>query len=319
VVIGLRINGQITIHESFAAYHKVKGYSRGLYKIHTFRGDYHPIARDLTMAFEHPDNPPLFVPLLEFENVTIIKGDKKVLDAVSVMIHDGENIAILGPNGAGKSSFIKAITREYYPVIQNDPVTFRIRGRDVWDVFDLRSTLGIVSPDLQYSFMRELLGRDVILSGFFSSIGIFNHKVTSEMDQKTDEILAFLGIDHLQYRPMTTMSSGEARRFLIGRALVHAPATLILDEPTGSLDLHALYTFRQTIRKIVRSGTGIILVTHNLHDIIPEISRVILMKDGRFCCDGPKAEILSDANIGGLFNVPLHIKEEGGYYYATGY
>ena len=139
------------------------------------------------------------------------------------------------------------------------------------------------------------------------------------MELRTDRILEFLAIDHFQDHLITEMSSGEARRFLIGRALVHNPKTLILDEPTNSLDLHALHTFRQTIRKIARSGTGIILVTHNLHDIIPEISRVILMKDGRFVADGKKKEILTNEKIGGLFDVPVHVKEDGGWYYATGY
>jgi iron complex transport system ATP-binding protein len=118
---------------------------------------------------------------------------------------------------------------------------------------------------------------------------------------------------------MSSLSSGESRRLLIGRALVSDPETLILDEPTNSLDLHALHTFRDTLRKIARSGTGIILVTHNLHDIIPEISRVVLMKDGRFCGDGPKAEMLNNAVIRALFHVPLHVREEGGYFYAIGY
>jgi iron complex transport system ATP-binding protein len=263
--------------------------------------------------------PPAIPPLLEFDRVTVFRGDKKVLNSLSVTIREGENIAILGPNGAGKSSFIKTITREFYPVESGDGVTFRMRGQEVWDVFELRSLFGVVSNDLQYTFMRELSGRDVILSGFFSSVGLFNHKVTPKMEEKADGILTFLEIDHLQTKPMTEMSSGEARRFLIGRALVHSPKTLILDEPTNSLDLHALHTFRQTLRKIARAGTGIILVTHNLHDIIPEISRVILMKDGRFIGDGPKAAMVNDENIGGLFNVPLHVKEEGGYYYATGY
>jgi len=303
----------------FIAYHKVKGTSRGSCIGHAVRKKSPTLTVNLTMTIPDPDNYSSPVPLLEFENVTVFKGSKKVLDSLSVVIHDGENIAILGPNGAGKSSFIKAITREYYPVIQDDHVTFRIRGQDVWDVFDLRSSLGIVSNDLQYTFVRELTGREVILSGFFSSVGLFNHNVTGEMEQKADEILTFLEIDSLQHKPMTEMSSGEARRFLIGRALVHSPKTLILDEPTNSLDLHALHIFRQTLRNIARSGTGIILVTHNLHDIIPEISRVILMKDGRFCGDGKKEEMLSDKNIGGLFAAPLHIKEAGGYYYATLY
>jgi iron complex transport system ATP-binding protein len=258
-------------------------------------------------------------PLLEFVNVTVVKGDKKVLDAISLTVDEGENLAVLGPNGAGKSSFIKTITREYYPVTGDDCVTFRMRGQDAWDIFEMRSFLGIVSNDLQYSFTRDITGREVILSGFFSSIGLFNRTITPAMQAKADGILRFLEIDHLQNRPMTNLSSGESRRFLIGRALVNDPATLILDEPTNSLDLHALHTFRMTLRKIAQGGTGIILVTHNLHDIIPEISRVVLMKDGRFIGDGPKAEMLTDMTIGGLFSVPVHVKEEGGWYYAMGY
>ncbi|MDD1693335.1 MAG: ATP-binding cassette domain-containing protein, partial [Methanoregula sp.] len=238
---------------------------------------------------------------LEFNNITVFHGDKRVLDSISVTLRQGENVAILGPNGAGKSSFIKTIMREFYPCLNRGDVTFRICGKDVWDVFELRSAFGVVSNELQFTFTREITGRDVILSGFFSSIGLFNREITPEMTRKTDEISAFLEIGHISDRPMTEMSSGESRRFLIGRAMVHDPKVLILDEPTNSLDLHALHAFRQTIRKIAQSGTGIILVTHNLQDIIPEISRVILMKDGRFEHDGPKEALLTDKYIGSLF------------------
>ena len=271
------------------------------------------------MNVSHRTIPASGEPLLEFENVTVFHGTKKVLDSLSITIREGENLAILGPNGAGKSSFIRTILREFYPVTGDAEVIFRVRGKEVWDVFELRSTIGIVSNDLQYTFTRPITGREVILSGFFSSVGLFNRSVTPAMDERADEILEFLEIGHLKDRPMTAMSSGEARRLLIGRALVHNPKTLILDEPTNSLDLHALRTYRETVRKIARSGTGIILVTQNLHDIIPEISRVVLMKDGRFCGDGPKEGMLTGAKIGDLFHVPLHVREEGGYYYATGY
>ena len=261
---------------------------------------------------------PLLPPLLEFRDVTVMKGPKILLDSLTVTIPEGEHVAILGPNGAGKSSFIKAIMREYYPV-QGDGVLFRVCGNDVWHVSDLRSHFGIVSNELQYTFTREITGRDVVLSGFFSSIGLYWNEAIPAMEQKTDEILRFLEIDHLSDRLVTTMSSGEARRFLIGRALVHDPKALILDEPTTSLDLHALHIFRATLRKIAQAGTGIIMVTHMLSDIIPETSRIILMKDGRFCGDGPKAEMLTSERIGGHFGVPVHIRDEDGWYYATGY
>ena len=258
-------------------------------------------------------------PLLEFRNVTVFRGDRKLLDSLEVTLSEGEHIAILGPNGAGKSSFIRTITRELYPRLDCGEVTFRVRGKDTWDVFDLRSGFGIVSNDLQYTFTRGITGREVVLSGFFSSVGLFNRAVTPEMEERADEILGFLGIRQLGDRPMNAISSGEARRLLIGRALVHGPATLILDEPTNSLDLSALHTLRQTLRKIARSGTGIVLVTHNLPDIIPEITRVILMKDGRFVRDGPKEDLLTDRNIGDLFGIPVRVNRENGYYYATGY
>jgi ABC-type molybdenum transport system, ATPase component/photorepair protein PhrA len=259
------------------------------------------------------------IPLLEFANVSVIRSGKTVLDRISVTIQEGEHLAILGPNGSGKSSFIKTITREYYPARMNNGTVFRVWGKDVWDVFDLRPLLGVVSNDLQYAFMRELSGREVILSGFFSSIGLFHHAVTPAMEQKTDRTMAFLGIEHLRDRSISRMSSGEARRFLIGRALVHGPKALILDEPTNSLDLHSLHTFRQMLRRIAQSGTGIILVTHHLHDVIPEIERVILMKEGRFWKDGPKTKVLSGDHMSQLFELPVHVNEENGWYYASGY
>jgi iron complex transport system ATP-binding protein len=256
-------------------------------------------------------------PLIEFSNITVLKGEhRKVLDSISLKIYGGEHVVILGPNGAGKSSLIKTITREYYPALTDSGYSFKIWGQDRWDVFDLRFMLGIVSNDLQYICAREITGMETVLSGFFSSIGLFNEKITTQMKQKAQSITEFLEIDDLQDRKMNAMSSGEARRFLIGRALVHDPKALILDEPTNSLDLHALYKFADVLRKIAKSGTSLVLVTHNLSDIIPEIGRVILMKDGKIQADGPKESVLTDKNISKLFTVPLEIREKDGYYYA---
>ena len=161
---------------------------------------------------------------------------------------------------------------------------------------------------------------EIVLSGFFSSMGIINENlVTRQMKIKAKEILEFLEIVHLKKRKMTEMSSGEAQRFMIGRALIHDPKALILDEPTNSLDLYALHKFRKILRKISKSGVSIILVTQNLQDIIPEITRVILMKDGKFYKDGPKGIILTGKNISRLFGVRVQVKRKNGYYYAFGY
>jgi len=255
--------------------------------------------------------------LLEFRNVTVIKGrGKKVLDLFSITVDEGENIAILGPNGAGKSSLIKTITRQYYPAQGGNGYVFRIWGRDRWNIFELRRLLGIVSNDLQYAFTQDMTGFETVLSGFFSSVGLYHERVTPKMNKKAREVIDFLELSGLEDTGMDQMSSGEARRFLIGRALVHDPKALILDEPTNSLDLHGLYKFNRILRKIAKSGITVILVTQNLHDIIPEIGRVVLMRDGKLLDDGPKDRILIDKKISCLFRAPVRIMRKYGYYYA---
>jgi iron complex transport system ATP-binding protein len=103
------------------------------------------------------------------------------------------------------------------------------------------------------------------------------------------------------------MSAGEKRRILIARALVHRPRQLLLDEPSNALDLAAQRELRETLRRLAREGTGLVLVTHHLSDILPEIERVILMRGGRILGDGPREELLTEARLSELFNTPVRI------------
>jgi iron complex transport system ATP-binding protein len=268
-----------------------------------------------TIPAFNPIRPPFF----ECTNISINRGEKQILTSLSLTIPDGEHVAILGPNGSGKSTLIKVLMRELYPVQDDTPHSCTMFGQEQWHVFDLRARLGLVSNDLQFTFARRITGKEVLLSGFFSSIGLFNQSITQEMESRIQEIATFLDIEHLMNRYISDLSSGEGRRLLIGRALVHRPQVLILDEPTSSLDLQALHTLRQYLRQIATSGVGIIMVTHQIHDIIPEINRVVMMKDGKIFLDGRKEEMMTDRNIGDLFGIPVTIKEQGGYYYASGY
>ena len=254
-------------------------------------------------------------PLIEFQNVTVHRGDKVALDGVTLSIAVGEHVAILGPNGSGKSTLIKAITRECYPRYTGNGSGLRILGKDRWNIFELRVMLGIVSNDLMQSCARDFSGREVVLSGFFSSIGIWpNHEVTPAMEKKADEVLGLLEVAHLADRNVDEMSSGEARRILIGRALVHDPKALVLDEPTVSLDLHATHELRVILRKLARAGTSIIVVTHHLPDLIPEIGRVVLIKRGRVLRDGAKSEALTSESLSELFETPVELVERAGLY-----
>jgi iron complex transport system ATP-binding protein len=247
--------------------------------------------------------------------VTVQRGDNIALRDLSLSIGAGEHVAILGPNGCGKSTLIKTITRECYPLARPES-SLEILGERTWDVFDLRKLLGIVSNDLMTQCTRDVTGFDVVLSGFFSSIGIWpNHHVTEEMRQKTNSALELLDAMHLARKPVDEMSSGEARRTMIGRALVHNPKALLLDEPSTSLDLSAQHELRETVRRLAQSGIGILLVTHHLSDIIPEIERVILMRDGEIAADGPKRELLTTDRLRDLFRVPVQLAERDGYYH----
>ena len=254
-------------------------------------------------------------PLLAFRHVSVMLGGKRVLHDISLDIGAGEHVAILGPNGCGKSTLIKTITRECYPLAAPG-ASLSILGRETWNVFELRPLLGIVSNDLMRRATREITGREMVLSGFFSSIGIQPyHEVTPAMIEKTGQVLELLEAPHLADREMTEMSSGEAHRLMIGRALVHDPLALLLDEPSNSLDFRAALELRDILRKLAQSGTGILMVTHHLPDILPEMDRVILLRGGRIFADGAKAQLLTTERLTGLFGLPVEVARRDGYYH----
>jgi iron complex transport system ATP-binding protein len=254
-------------------------------------------------------------PLLDFHNLCVMRGQKIALDDFSLRIEANEHVAILGPNGCGKSTLIKTITRECYPVVREDS-WMKLLGDESWDVFKLREHMGIVSNDLMLSCTGEASGRDVVLSGFFSSTAIWpNHTVDPVKVKLAEAALADLKISHLADRPVDAMSSGEARRVLVARALVHKPRALLFDEPCNSLDLSAQQSVRHTMRTLANAGTAIILVTHELADIVPEIQRVVLMNRGRVVADGAKEEILQVEQLAALFGVNVEMARRDGHYH----
>ena len=253
--------------------------------------------------------------LIELQNVRVIRGEKAALDDFSLRIAPHEHVAILGPNGCGKSTLIKTVTRECYPVIRENS-RMAILGRERWNIFELRGMLGIVSNDLLAWCKADTPGREVVLSGFFSSQRVFrNHHVKPEQERRATAALERLGVAHLADRAMEEMSSGEAQRILIARALVHDPKALLFDEPANSLDILAQHGLRETMSQLARSGVGIVLVTHHVADIIPEIERVVLMRDGRVVADGRKEDLLTAVQLSGLFGVPVEIARKDGHYH----
>lgn len=249
---------------------------------------------------------------LELAHVNVARGDRIVLHDVNLSIRAGEHVAILGPNGCGKSTLIFTITCQIYPIVQPG-MRVRIFGRERWDLTQLRKHFGIVASGLMGTELpgertAVTTGLDVVIAGFFSASTLWpNLHVTDEMRKRAVEALERIEAIYLANQLVGEMSAGEKRRILIARALVHRPRQLLLDEPSNALDLAAQRELRETLRRLAQEGTGLVLVTHHLGDILPEIERVILMSGGRIVGDGPRAEMLTEAKLSELFNATVRI------------
>lgn len=262
-------------------------------------------------------------PILELAGATVVKDGRRVLDDVHLLIRQGQHTAIIGPNGAGKSILVSLLTLAQRPLATTDgthPV--RVFGLHNWDLFELRSHLGIVSADLHQFFVNgnsegSITAEAAVLSAFLNSYGILRYgEVTGLMRERAAAALADAGAAHLALRTLDEMSSGEARRVLLARALATAPRALVLDEPTTGLDLVARHSFMETVRRLARGGTTIILITHHIEEIVPEIERIVLLRDGRVLADGPSAENLTADRLTDVFAHPVTLERAGGYHYA---
>jgi iron complex transport system ATP-binding protein len=254
---------------------------------------------------------------LELEHVNVARGDAMVLHDVNLRVEAGEHIAILGPNGCGKSTLIKTMTCELYPMVL-EGTRVSIFGRERWDLTELKKRLGVVSPELPGRQTLRTTGRDAVLTGFFSSSTLWpNLEVTDAMRARAEEVLELVGALGIAEKVVGEMSAGEQRRVMIGRALVGSGADmLLLDEPSNALDLAAQQDLRAMLRRLAQQGTGILLITHHIADILPEIERVILMRAGRIVADGAKEKLLTAEVLGELFGTRLEVTERDGFFYA---
>jgi iron complex transport system ATP-binding protein len=266
-------------------------------------------------------------PVLELVNATVVKGGSPILHGLNLTIHDGEHTAILGPNGAGKSTLVKLLTHHEYAWAaaedaDTDPPHVKVYGNDRWDVMELRAQLGVISADMHQRFVLgnsagHLNAEDVVISGLFATHGFLHPgQINAQTKAKAAAALARVDASHLARKMMDEMSTGEARRVLIARALVTSPRALVLDEPTSGLDVVSRHRFLQQVENVGRSGTTLIFVTHHVEEIVPSVGRVILLKAGRVAFDGSKREMLTAAKLSDVFGAPVSVDERDGHYYA---
>ncbi len=251
--------------------------------------------------------------LLKIKNATAWRGTTKVFQGLNLSVPVGESTAILGPNGAGKSTLLKIVTRQIYPNATADCVV-EILGKRTWNVWDLRKKMGLVSSDHQNRYRGEVTGHDVVASGFFSSVGIPDHlELDESQTARVIDVLAQLSIADLSAKQYGCMSTGEQRRCLLARALVHDPASMIFDEPTAGLDIPGIFQYLRTASRLIQRGKTLVVVTHHVHEIPPEVRNIVLLKQGNVFRTGTKSDLIRDDVMSELYDTPVRIVESNGY------
>lgn len=248
-------------------------------------------------------------PYLDIRNAHVYNGNTKVFSGLNLQLFAGENTVILGPNGSGKTTLLKLLSRELYPVVREDSYV-KIYGSERVVIWELRSKIGFVSQDQQNQYDAHILGEDVVLSGFFGSVGLFQHQLISMQQRELAlHMMEKLQIVDLRKRYYCHLSTGQQRRFLLARALIHSPGILIFDEPTNGLDVKATFQLLQMMSDLAEEGKTLLLVTHHVQEIIPEITRTLLLKEGRIIADGNKHTLLTSKNLTHLYDTPVKVVE----------
>ena len=257
-------------------------------------------------------------PLFQIHDASVVRAGKTILHVEDFSLSEGEHVALLGPNGAGKSTFIQLLTREVFPLHKDEPpVRFRSQARPL--LSDIKRTLGIVSATMHDQVRVHLPVEDIVVGGLFGSLGIpLRAEVEDAEHAAAQSALERLGIADLAQRDVMTLSTGQARRVLVARELVRDPQVLIFDEPCTGLDPQGMYQLRETMGTLAAEGRSVVLVTHYPEDVIPAIDRVLLVKDAEVFADGPKEQLLTSEVMSDLFDVPLVVTQQDGWYALRG-
>lgn len=253
-------------------------------------------------------------PLFQIRDAQVVRAGKTILHVGDFSLDEGEHVALLGPNGAGKSTFIQLLTREVFPLFREEPpVRFRGQARPLLE--DIRSSLGIVSATMHDQVRVHLPAIEIVMGGVFGTLGLpMRVSVDGEVRDRARDALERLGIGDLANRDIMTLSTGQVRRVLVARELVRDPQVLVFDEPCTGLDPQGMYHLRHIMSTLAEDGRSIILVTHYPEDIVPEIDRILLIKDAAVFGDGSKERLLTSEVMSDLFSVPLTVAKHDGWY-----
>ena len=251
--------------------------------------------------------------VIEVNQASIIRNGRPILSDITWQMQAGESWAVVGENGSGKSFLLRLIAGGEYPTHGRVSVLGSVFGSA--NLWELRRRLGFVSDSLQTRYHARVRVADVVLSGFFSSIGLWD--TPSPRQQKlAGEVLVLLGIQHLAHRLFGELSQGEQRKVLIARSLVPDPELLILDEPCAGLDFPTREEFLSSLQHLIERGRNLVVVTHHIEEIVTGITHILLMKNGRIAALGPKEEVMTEELLNRVLGYRFSLVEAGGRYWA---
>lgn len=261
---------------------------------------------------------PIIMYAVETNDLTVTRGQTQILRGVSCAIQAGRCTAILGPNGSGKTTLTRAITAQMFITGGTVNVLGETIGRT--DIRALRRRIGVVNPTAGYAGSStvddELTAHEAVLTGYFGTIGLYD-AVNDNQHQHADHVLEQVGLGHRRDLRFSLLSTGEQRRCLIARALVHRPQLLILDEPTAGMDVagreHVLATVEQILEQ--PDPPTVLAITHHVEELSPRTHHVILMKDGQILAQGPPAQIITPENLTALYGCKVFVRRQHGRYW----
>jgi len=252
--------------------------------------------------------------MVRLDDVHLSRGGTVILDGLSWRVAHGEHWAVVGPNGSGKTTMLKVVTGAMWPSRGAVEVLGHRYGHV--DLRELRRRIGWVSSALEELVPPRAKAREVVLSGIFASFGIYD-EATDKQRARAGELLSLLGCHPIADRAYGVLSQGEKQRVLVARSLMTEAEILIMDEPAAGLDITAREVLLEAVERIAGQpgGPALIFVTHHVEEIVPAVTHVLVLRDGRVLAAGPKREILEGGALGRAFSLPLEVDFRHGRYW----
>jgi iron complex transport system ATP-binding protein len=254
--------------------------------------------------------------VLSLHDVSVVRGDHAILGPMSLSIMQGQRWVILGPNGAGKSTLLQLLATKIFPTTGTVNVLDREFGR--FDLFELRTRIGICSSVIADEIPANEIVRDVVLTAAYAIYGRWNEGYDLWDESRAIALLTTFGVRELGSREYGTLSEGEKKRVQIARALMTDPELLLLDEPAAGLDVGGREDLLSRLTNFSSdpSAPATILVTHHIEEIPVGTTHALILKSGKVAVSGPIEQVITSEHISAIFEIPITVSNESGRYFA---